>query len=36
VDWNGNRAHHEEHSAAGLMLDHVVVSASRIGCLQNP
>jgi hypothetical protein len=28
--------HHEEHSAAGLMLDHVVVSASRIGCLQNP
>ncbi len=25
--------HHEEHSEAGLMLDHVVVSRQRIGCL---
>lgn len=25
--------HHEEHSVEGLMLDHVVVSTERIGCL---
>mgnify|MGYP001220042254 CR=1 FL=1 len=28
-----NLFHHEEHSVEGLMLDHVVVSKSRVGCL---